>query len=346
MRLLNLLHRPVLPVAILASLLATQSRAQNAAAAAEMATAANRLLQSLDPDQRARAVFAMDAAERLDWHFIPRERLGLPLKDMRPEQAPLAHALLATALSHRGHLQAATIMSLEAILKEMEKGTGPVRDPAAYFVSIFGEPNPHHPWAWRVEGHHLSINMVVAGKDGISATPSFFGSNPARVPAGPREGLRALGEEEDLGRALVHSLSKAQRRTAIVAETAPRDVILDPSQSARPLEPLGLPASQMDGPQRDRLRAIIRQYLYRYRAEVADAAWKRIDATGWDKVHFAWAGGIEPGQGHYYRVQGATFVLEYDDTQNNANHIHSVWRDLQDDFGVDLLKRHYAEGGH
>lgn len=347
MSLLNFVHRQVLPTVLLTCLLAPAARAAGTAeAAAEMTLAAQRFLQSLDAEQRERAVFPRDAAERLDWHYIPRERLGIPFKDLRPEQAPLGHALLATALSHRGFLQATTIMSLEAILKEMEQGSGPVRDPARYFVSIFGEPSAVHPWAWRVEGHHLSVNMLVAGSTGISATPSFFGSNPARVPSGPREGLRALGEEEDLGRALVRSLSAAQRERAIVESTAPRDVILDPSRSARVLEPLGLPASQMDGAQRDGLRALVRQYLFRYRAEIAKEAWNRLEAAGWDKVYFAWAGGIEPGEGHYYRVQGATFVLEYDDTQNNANHVHTVWRDRQDDFGVDLLKRHYAEGGH
>lgn len=312
----------------------------------EMAEAANDLLAALTPEQKAKATFDLKDAERLNWNFVPLVRKGLPFKEMTPGQHLLGQALLNSALSQRGYLKAVTIMSLDDVLKEMEQGSGPVRDPELYYVSIFGKPDPAGTWGWRVEGHHLSLNFVIVDGTNVTVTPSFFGSNPAEVRTGPRTGLRVLGTEEDLGRQLVKSLNDEQKKSAIYTNTSPREIITGNDRAARWLIPTGLLASKMDKPQQELLRQIIEEYVRRYRPELADADLKQIEQGGWEQIYFAWAGGIEPGLGHYYRVQGPSFLMEFDNTQNNANHIHTVWRDLKNDFGEDLLRKHYDASPH
>lgn len=312
--------------------------------AAEMAATANNFLSALNPELRAKTVFEFDSPERVNWHFVPMPRKGLPFKEMSPAQRHLAHALLNSALSQRGYFKATTIMSLEQVLYDLEKQAAH-RDAELYYFSIFGKPGLEG-WGWRVEGHHLSLNFTVRGDTVIATTPSFLGSNPAEVLTGPRQGLRVLAHEEDLGRRLVKALDDKQRRVAIVATNAPRDVITGDLRKARSLEPMGLPAAQMNSPQRELLKALIWEYIGRTRAEVAETEWTRIQDAGWEKVSFAWAGDLEPGQGHYYRVQGPTFLLEYDNTQNNANHVHTVWRNFENDFGDDALRKHYEQVPH
>jgi len=314
----------------------------SARAAADMAKAANNLLATYTPEQKQVGVFELTDAERVNWHFIPRTRKGIPFKDLTTAQRPLAHALLSSGLSQRGYASAVTIMSLEQILLEQEQGKGPKRDPENYSVSIFGKPGSEQPWGWRVEGHHLSLNFTVAeGK--VVGTPSFFGTNPAQVKDGPRKGLRVLDQEEDLGRALVQSLSDDQKKTAMLTGETPKEIITGNSRKARLLTPEGIAADQLTAPQKHMVLGLISLYANRLRGEVAEADLQKIQSAGFEKVHFAWAGGIEPGQPHYYRLQGPTFLIEYDDTQNNANHIHTVWRDMTNDFGDDLLKKHYEE---
>ncbi len=311
-----------------------------------MTEAATHFLAALSPEQQAKCRFELKEDERLNWHFIPRARKGLPLKELTPAQRSLAHGLLATGLSQRGFLKATTIISLEDILKDLEQGKGPTRDPELYYVSIFDKPALDHPWGWRIEGHHLSLNFTVTGADQVSVTPSFMGSNPAEVRSGPRKGLRVLGTEEDLGRRLVKTLTEEQRKVAVYTNSAPSDIITAADRKAHFLSPAGLNASQMSKEQVDLLQTLIKEYVYRYRAELADQDLKRIQAAGLERLSFAWAGSTEPGQGHYYRVQGPSFLLEYDNTQNNANHAHTVWRDLQNDFGEDLLRKHYDQDHH
>src|SRR5256885_16897670 len=202
-------------------------------ASEEMASAANNLLATLTPEQAARASYPLNDAERFNWHFIPRERKGLPFKEMAPEQKHLAHALLSTALSHQGYLKASTIMSLEQVLRELEQGKGPTRDPELYFLTLFGNPDPQLTWGWRVEGHHLSLNFLLAAGHEIAVTPSFLGSNPGEVREGPRKGLRVLGAEEDLARQLVGSLTEEQKKVAIYTNTAPREIITGNDRKAR-----------------------------------------------------------------------------------------------------------------
>jgi hypothetical protein len=312
----------------------------------EMAQAAERWLKALAPEQRSQAVFSLDDTERQNWHFVPRARKGLPFKEMTPAQQHLAHGLLATGLSHPGYLKATTIMSLEAVLKELEQGKGPVRDPELYYVSVFGEPSAKGRWGWRVEGHHLSLNFTLTGGGPIADTPSFFGTNPAEVREGPRKGLRVLAKEEDLGYQLVRSLTEEQRAAAIFSTKAPEDIISGPGRPAQNVAPKGLPATQMTPEQMESLKALVREFAQRHRPELADEDLRKVEAAGWKSLHFAWAGSLETDQGHYFRVQGPTFILEFDNTQNGANHIHSVWRDFANDFGEDLLRRHYEQVPH
>lgn len=312
-----------------------------------MANAANNLLAALTPEQQAKATYAFTDDERFDWHFIPKPRKGLPFGEMTPAQQRLAHGLLSSGLSSRGYVKAVTIMSLEDVLKAIEQNKGKFkRDPELYYVTIFGKPGGTDAWGWRVEGHHLSLNFVVRGDNVLAATPAFYGDNPAIVKDGPRKGLQVLAEEETLGRAFVKSLSAAQQKIAILQIETPQEMITTNARKVQLLDPPGLPAGKLTSAQKMALHELLKSYAYRHRAEVAEDDLKKIEHAGFDKVTFAWAGGLEVGQPHYYRIQGPTFLLEYDDTQNNANHIHTVWRDLENDFGDDVLKRHYDEVPH
>ena len=318
--------------------------AQVEAVSGEMSAAARNFLDALSSEQKATAQFKWANEERMNWHFIPKDRPGLAFKNMEAAQRHLAWALLASGMSASGQIKAATIMSLERILQELE---GPERrfsrDPELYHVSIFGEPSPDGTWGWRVEGHHLSVNFSIINGRHISATPSFMGTNPAEVRSGPRQGLRVLAAEEDLGRQLVKSLNSEQKAKAIIDEKAPADVITGASRKVSPLEWTGLSHAKMNKEQRALLRELIQTYAQRYRPAIADADLKAIEKAGYDKILFAWAGGTEKGEGHYYRIQGPTFLMEYDCTQNDANHVHAVWRDFNNDFGEDYLLKHYKE---
>lgn len=308
--------------------------------ASVMSDAAKAFLNSLDQDQRARATFQLQDEERFDWHYIPKARKGLPLKDMNPAQKHLAHALLSAGLSQRGYIKAITIMSLDEVLRILEQGKGPVRDPEGYFFTVFGEPSETGTWGYRIEGHHISQNFtIVNGK--VQGAPSFFGANPAEVREGPRKGLRVLGHEEDLGRALIQSLNPEQKKAAIVSKDAPADILTTNSRKAALNgQPSGIQASKLDAHQKELLQNLLDEYCYNMPDQVAQGREEQIKKAG-NNIYFAWAGGEQPGQGHYYRIQSPSFLVEYDDTQNNANHIHTVWRDFDGDFGLDLLKEHY-----
>lgn len=335
------------PIRIAIALLFSVVACRSHVVADDMARAASAFLDSLSPEQRAKATFEFKGDERGNWHFIPKPRNGLTIKEMKPAQRNLALSLLHSGLSDHGFGKATNIMSLELILKQMESGRGTIiRDPEVYYFSVFGKPEPAGTWGWRVEGHHLSANFTIVKGELLSGTPSFFGSNPAEVRQGARKGLRVLAEEEDLARALLKMLDADQRKAAIIEATAPRDILTVNKRKVTPLETVGVPAAKLTRAQTEQLQALVKAYVNRVRPEMAEADLKRIDQAGWDKLSFAWAGGAEKGQPHYYRVQGPTFLLEYDNTQNDANHIHSVWRDFDNDFGEDLLRRHYSETPH
>lgn len=312
-----------------------------------MAAAADKFLAALDDAQRARASFPFQDEERRNWHFIPRDRRGLPIKEMKPVQRTLALGLLRASLSEHGFAKATNIMSLELILRDLE-GVGARfdRNPELYYFSVFGRPLGEPPWGFRVEGHHLAVNVTVAGGHAVAVTPSFFGSNPAEVRRGPRHGLRVLAEEEDAARMLLKSLDAGQRRIAIVSTNAPADIITSNQRKVTALAPVGLLGSRLSLEQKAQMINLISSYVRRFRAELADEDLRKIQKAGIEQVRFAWYGSPDIGARHYYRVQGPTFLLEYDNTQNDANHIHAVWRDFNNDFGDDLLRQHYEQSPH
>lgn len=316
-------------------------------AAAAMATAAGRFLETLTPEQRATASFQFKDDERQNWGFVPRPRKGLSFKEMTVPQRVRALELLGAGMSAQGYATATNIMGLEAILREIESSAPRhVRDPELYFFSVFGVPGGKEPWAWRVEGHHMAVNFTLDGQGHVAGTPTFFGANPAEVMEGPRKGLRVLAAEEDLARELVTSLSDEQRKVAVFSTNAPKEIITGSQRQVKPLGDEGIEAGQLTKAQQDLLARLVKTYLMRVRTEVAEDYLAKIEKTGWKKVRFAWAGGFARGQGHYYRVQGPGFLLEYDNTQNKAYHVHSAWRDFSNDFGGDILRAHYEQQPH
>lgn len=311
----------------------------------EMAGAAQRFLAALSPEQRAAASFKFDDDYRTNWHFIPRTRQGVPLKGLTPEQQKLALAWAQTGLSAESYAKAKNVIALESVLYELEN-KNPTRDPELYYLTLFGAPSGSGPWGWRFEGHHLSLNFTLRGSDVISASPVFFGANPAVVPKGPKAGMRTLPEEELMARDLLRAIPASDRAKVIILSEAPKDIITGASRKAEPGPPEGIALSALSKPQADALMGLVQLYAHRLRNELAEHELSDLRRAGLDKIHFAWAGGTEPGQPHYYRIQGPTFLIEYDNTQNNANHIHSVWRSLQNDFGYDALRAHYDTSPH
>ncbi len=304
----------------------------------EMAKAANDFLGSLDEAQRDKAVFELKDEERTNWHYVPVKREGLAIRDMRPEQRQLAHGLLSTGLSHQGYLKAMQIMSLERILWELEN-QAPRRDPEYYLITVFGEPTAEGTWGWRFEGHHLSLNFTIVKGELIAETPAFWAANPGKVAGGGRDGLRVLAEEEDVARDLVKALDEEQWTKAIIADKAPRDILTKEKPEVAALEDTGIPYTELTEPQQDQLWKLIDTYLGNHRAELAEEERDRVEAEI-EQVKFAWAGGLEFQEGHYYRVQGPSFLLEYCNIQNGALHPHAVWRNFKEDFGRDLLREH------
>ena len=310
--------------------------------ATEMVEAAGKCLGALSAEQKKQATYTLTDAERENWNFVPIERQGLPFKKMSTEQHALGLALLRTGLSHTGMARANAIISMELVLKDLEKGAAR-RDPTLYFVTIFGEPAADKSWGWRFEGHHLSFNFTVVDGKHVFFAPSFIGSNPAEIRQGPRKGERVLAEEEDLGLAFINSLDATQRKTAIFAEEALKEIVTTNKKRVEPLSPAGIAAAQLKPAQREKLVALMKVYLNRWRPELAEETFAKVTAAGIDKVTFAWAGGLDRSKQTYYRIQGPTILIEFDNSQGNGNHIHTTVRDFKGDFGHDLLKDHYAK---
>jgi hypothetical protein len=317
--------------------------------AADAAAAANKLVAALTPEQKAKAVFKFDDQERVNWWFVPRVRNGLTLKDMTPAQHDLVQNLLKTTLSAKGVKELDQIRRLESILREIEAaakpGGGVNRDPELYYVSIFGTPGAKDPWGWRFEGHHISTNFTMIAGQVSAWSPEFRGANPAEVMSGPEKGLRVLAAPEDKAFALLHALDDKQKQTAVLQTAVPRDIVTSNRRNAELQSPAGLLAADMTAAQKKLLRELITEYSSRMIDEVASERMRRIDQAGFDKIGFVWVGADALHEPHYYRVQGPTFLIEFDEVQGNANHIHSVWRDFTGDWGEDLLKKHY-ESAH
>lgn len=310
-------------------------------AAAQMRPAAEALVAAVDVAKRSRLVLPFDDPARTDWHYTPRSRPGLSFAELDAKQREAVHRLLRTALSEAGHRKAVNIIELELVLKETEFALSLLRDPEKYAIVIFGAPAADKPWGWRFEGHHLSLNFTLRG-DRIAASPSFFGANPAEVAKGPKKGLRAMAPEQDEALRLLGMLDAGQKRAAIVDERPYGDILTANKDRASPLDSRGLEARAMTEAQRAQLRKLIEVYADSFEPRLRAARLARVDEAAFETVRFAWAGATTRAGRHYYRVQGAKFLIEFDASQNDGNHVHTVWRDYDGDFGRDLLRDHHA----
>ena len=308
-----------------------------------MADAALAFLESIGAARHDKAVYPFDGEERADWHYVPRSRPGIPLKDLKKDQRERVFALLRTALSEQGMRKVEDVIRLEGILAEITGNTW-FRDPENYALAIFGDPSGGAPWGWRFEGHHLSLSFTAVPGQGFAVTPAFFGANPAEVGKGHRHaGLRVLKREHELAFQLVGGLDAGQRRTAILQPDSFGDILTGPGREDSLRQPQGLALSAMDATQRSQVLDIVEAYVRNMRASVAEREIRDLRDAGPEKLHFAWAGGTTPDTPHYYRLHGPTAIIEYDNTQSGANHAHSVWHDPRDGFGRDLLRRHHEK---
>jgi hypothetical protein len=331
--------------------LAPAGGARETTTAKEMRDAATAFLATLDAGQKTAATFDFKNDERETWFFTPVPRKGLAYFSMTDAQRAAAVKLLKTGLSAKGFAKVEAIRSLESVLYEVEGAAGqkpfvggdghPHRYPERYLFTIFGTPSATEPWGWRFEGHHISQNWTVVSGAAIASSPQFFGSNPAEVRTGPKTGLRVLAAEEDLARTLLLSLDETQRKAAMVDPKAPNDVLTTNKHQAERLPDVGVAYSALTSGQQKALWKLIEEYAFAQTASLGQARIATLKKDGVDTIKFAWMGVAEKGGPHYYRVQGARFAIEYDNTQNNNNHIHAVWRDYNGDFGRDLLAEHY-----
>ncbi|HWM44069.1 MAG TPA: DUF3500 domain-containing protein [Burkholderiales bacterium] len=309
--------------------------------AAKMRASMERVLAALPEKSRAQAMRPFEDRDRTDWHYTPRSRNGVSFKEMDKAARDAVHELLRTALSSVGYRKVVNIIELEIVLRELET-FGWMRDPERYHLTAYGAPDRAQRWGWRFEGHHLSLNFTLAGDKLAVDTPSFFGANPAAVSSGPRKGLRALGEEHDVGWALLESLGEVQRREAVFEARTYGDIVTANKDKVEPLAAAGIAGAKLDDKQRALLWKLIEVYAGSFEPGLAQARLARAKKGGIEAIRFGWAGSTARGKPHYYRVQGPLFLIEYDASQNDGNHIHTVWRDFSGDFGRDLLREHYA----
>ena len=324
---------------LLAALLACL--AGGAWAQAGMRESVERVLATLPAPLRAQATKPFDDRDRVDWHYTPRSRNGVSFKEMDKAAREATHALLRSALSAAGYRKLTNIIELELVLREIET-FGWMRDPERYHLTVYGTPDAAKRWGWRFEGHHLSLNFTLAGDKLAVDTPSFFGANPATVQKGAKKGLRALGEEHDAGWALLEALGEAQRKEALFEERTYGEIVTGNKDKVDPLPATGISAAKLDDKQRALLWKLIEVYAGNFEPGLAQARLARAKQGGIETIRFGWAGSTVRGKPHYYRVQGPRFLIEYDASQNDGNHIHTVWRDFGGDFGRDLLREHYS----
>ena len=317
-------------------------------AAREITAAVRAWLDGLDESQRAEAAFPFETQERFVWAYTPGPRRGLAIRDMRPDQRAASGAVVAATMSTRTAGEIAAIIALETVLGELEQAGGRSgwlrRDPELYWFAVFGDPGSAEPWSWRIGGHHVSIHITVVDDRVIGTAPLFLGANPAIIPSGSRAGERTLPGEEGRARALLAALSPSERDVAVVDSVAPADILTGTARVADVRSvPIGIRHADLGGPRQAAFERLVRHYVDRLRPEIAEPAWDRIVGDGLGHATFAWAGSDVPGRGHYYAIRASSFVIEYDNTQNGANHIHAVWRDLDNDWADDVLARHLAE---
>ena len=322
-------------------LLSQSALAQNT----NIASKADEFLTLLHDSLNAKVRYNFEDEERYNWHFVPRERNGLSFNDMNDKQRAAALALLKASLSEQGYQKASNIMALENILREVENrpADDKYRDPLNYYITIFGNPDEKNVWGWRLEGHHISINFSSLDGQIVSSTPTFWGSNPAVVRSGRYTGRQVLKQESDLGFTLVNSFDMKQMKNAVISNKAPADIITGNQRTAQLEETRGLPFPDMTDQQKKLFMQLLNVYVKNYQLGFSRRLMEKIEKAGIDSLSFAWAGSLQPGAGHYYRIQGPMLLIEFDNTQNNANHIHTVVRDLTNDFAEDILKEHYEK---
>jgi hypothetical protein len=304
-----------------------------------MRRAADSFLAALTSAQKLQACQVYDSPARTSWMYVPGKRPGVAWADLSASQRTRGQELLRAALSDSGYDKVERIRLLEDTLREMENNPG--RDKDAYWFVFFGEPDAQKPWSWRYEGHHLSLTFTMSGGKVQSTTPQFLGTNPAEVRSGPSKGRRVLAKEQDLGYALIDSLDSTQLKEAIVSPTPPADILTTNKRRAEIVGCFGLPKSKMSATQRAALLALVASHAD---VQVEAIQKARMDRAKEEDLVFAWMGATDRGKPHYYRVQGRTFLIEFDNTQNDGNHIHAVWRDFEGDFGEDALREHYQHG--
>lgn len=302
--------------------------------AAAMAEAANAVLKSLSEDQAKKAIFAFESEERENWHFVPKRRKGLSLKEMTPAQRELNRKLIGAGMSETGAKKVDVIIELEDVLGDIENRRE-YRDPELYFTSIFGEPSATGTWGWRFEGHHIAVNITLSGGRVVSTTPSFLGANRAETREGRLKGERPLGQEEDLARKLAVSL-KDSGKPVVFSEDCPREIFTVADRVVRQLDVLGVPSADLTAGQREDLLAVVSEYANLYDSATAARNVKRVKED-MENLRFAWAGSLKKGEAYYYRIHGKRVLIEVVNFQNEANHIHTVWRDLEIDFGRGII---------
>lgn len=311
---------------------------QQPASGEHMAKAANAFLATLSDSQRDLATFEFSDEERLNWHYIPRERKGLAVRALEGAPLKTGLALLRTGLSEAGYDQALNVMSLEEVLYLLEGGKREERrdkrDPKKYYFSVFGTPGSTGSWGWRFEGHHLSLNYTIIDGELVSSTPEFFGANPGFIDAGPGREIRVLGAEEDLARQILKQCSPGQTKKCWLSKEAPDDIRSRGTQQPDTSAPVGLPVSEMTAGQKELMAELLTEYLQNMPADVQSERRERINAAGRENIYFAWWGDSERNKRHHYRVQGPTFLIEYNNTQNSANHVHAIWRNIDGDFNL------------
>lgn len=315
---------------------------------ADLARQAELFISSLSPDLKTKAVYGFDDSERFNWHFVPKSRNGVSLRELNENQRTSALNLLKASLSTQGFEKATAIVALETVLKEVEhRGAGDdYRDPLNYYLTIFGKPGGKVTWGWRFEGHHVALNFSSVNNRIEASTPSFFGSNPAVVLEGSEKGKQVLKKETELAFDLINSLNTDQKKLAIISQTALQEIVSFNSRKAVTLSPEGIPFGKLAETQKQNFLALLDIYVSNYEFAFASTFMAKIKKAGLDNLSFAWAGSLTPGSPYYYRIQGPMLLIELDNTQNGANHIHSVVRDLTNDFGDDILREHYQKEHH
>lgn len=288
------------------------------------------------------ARFAFSDRERWDWHFTPRGREGLMIGDMNTRQKDATAALMRATLSAGGVAKAADIMRLEAVLAEIEGSSLSYRNPEGYYVSLFGEPGTY-PWGWRLEGHHLSINITLSAPGEIAATPLFTGTNPAIPPAGAEIDRTIQQDEITLALRLMRGLTPDQAAAAKLG-WSPGNIVAGPGRGDALAQPQGLFGEAMMDEQRQLLRQLIAVYVGMAHDEIGQP-YMALDDAGLARTAFAWAGEASARGAFYYRIHGPRILIEFDNTRG-GNHIHALWRDPTNDFGRDALKEHYANSPH